>query len=40
MNKIFETNSGFHVKYNTLLGFIKFSFWEEYWAVGYNSMKF
>ena len=51
MDKIFEINSSFHVKYRTtgkvqilffnslLLLLTKFSFWEEWWALGYNSMK-
>ena len=50
--KIFETNSGFHVKQRTtgkvqflfsrsiLLVLTKFSFWEEDWALRYNSMNF
>ena len=50
--KIFEKNSSFHVKQHTtgkvqflfsrslLLVLAKFSFWEEEWALGYNSMKF
>ena len=52
IHKIFETNSRFHVKQRTtgkvqfvffssfLLVLTKFSFWEEDWALGYNSMKF
>ena len=51
IHKIFETNSSFHVKQRTtgklqllfssfLLVLTKFSFWEEDWALGYNSMKF
>ena len=50
-NKIFETNSSFHVKRRTtgkvyflffksfLLVLTKFSFWQEDWALGYHSMK-
>ena len=50
--KIFEANSSFHVKQRTtgkaqflffssfLLVLTIFSFWEEDWALGYNSMKF
>ena len=52
IHKIFETNSSFHVKQRTtgkvqflffssfLLVSTKFSFWEEYWALGNNSIKF
>ena len=52
IHKIFETNSSFHVKQRTtgtvqflffssfLLLLTKFLFWEEDWALGYNSMKF
>ena len=52
IHKIFETNSSFHAKQRTtgkvqflfcssfLLALTKFSFWEEDWALGYNSMKF
>ena len=52
INKIFKTNSGFHVKQCSMgkvqfaffrcfwLVLTKFSFWEEDWALGYNSMKF
>ena len=52
IHKIFETNSSFHVKQCTtgkvqflffssfLLVLTKFSFWEEDWALGYNSMIF
>ena len=52
MDKIFETNSSFHVKQRTtekiqflfsrsfLLVLSKISFWEEDWALGYNSLKF
>ena len=52
IHKIFETNSSFHVKQRTtgkvqfvffssfLLVLTKFLFWEEGWALGYNSMKF
>ena len=51
-DKIFEKNSSFHVKQRTtrknqflfsrslLLVLAKFSFWEEDWALGYDSMKF
>ena len=50
--KIFETKSSFHVKQRStrkvqflffssfLLVLTKYSFWEEDWALGYNSMKF
>ena len=49
--KIYETNVTVSVKYCTkvkvqfqflnsfLLVLTKFSFWEENWALGYNSMK-
>ena len=48
--KILETNSSFYVKQRTkkssisffsrfLIILTKFSFWEEDWALGYNSMK-
>ena len=52
IHKIFETNSSFHVKQGTtgkvqflflssfLLVLTKFLFWEEDWALVYNSMKF
>ena len=52
MYKIFETNCSFHVKdpttgkvqflfFRTFLPIsTKSSFWEEDWALGYNSMKF
>ena len=50
VEKIFETNFSFHVKQpmessisifkNILLVLIKFLFWKEDWALGYNSMKF
>ena len=52
IHKIFETNSSFHVKQRTtgkvqflffssfLLVLTKFSFWEEDWALDYNSMTF
>ena len=52
LRKIFETNSSFHVKQRItgkvqflffssfLLVLTKSSFWEEDWALGYNSMKF
>ena len=52
VHKIFETNSSFHVKQRTtgkvqslflssfLLVLTKFSFWEEEWALGYNSIIF
>ena len=52
IHRIFKTKSSFHVKQRTtgkvqlpffssfLLVLIKFSFWEEDWALGYNSMKF
>ena len=52
IHKIFVTNSSFHVKQRTtgkvqflffssfLLVLTKCSFWEEDWALGYNSMKF
>ena len=51
VDKIFETSSTFHVKYRTtgkfrflffgsfLLLLTKFLFWEEGWALVYNSMK-
>ena len=50
--KILETNSSFYVKQRTtgkvqfcffgsfFLVLTKCSFWEEDWALGYNSMKF
>ena len=49
---IFEANSSFYLKERTrrkvqflffisfLLTSTKFSFWEEEWALAYNSMKF
>ena len=49
---VFETDSSFHVRWRTgggaqflffrsvLLALTKFSFCEEDWALGYNSMKF
>ena len=52
IDRIFETKSTCHVKQRTtgkfkfpfftsfLLVLTKFSFWEEDWALGYNSMKF
>ena len=52
IQKIFETNSSFHMKQRTtgkvhflflssfLLVLTKFSFWEEDWALGHNSNKF
>ena len=52
MDKISEKNSSFYVKYRTtgkvkflfsrhlLVALTKFSFWEEGWALGCNSMKF
>ena len=52
IHKISETNSSFHMKQCTtgkvhflffssfLLVLTKVSFWEEDWALGYNSMKF
>ena len=52
IHRIFETKSNFHVKQRTtgkvqflffssfLLVLTKFLFWEEDWALGYNSMKF
>ena len=51
IHKILETNSSFYVKQRTtgkvqfffsslLLILTKFSFCEEDWAPGYNSMKF
>ena len=52
MDKIFETSSSFHVKHRTtrkflfsffnsfLLVLTKYLFWEEEWALGYNSVKF
>ena len=52
IHRIFETKSTFHVKQRTtgkvqfpfvssfLLVLTKFSFSEEDWALGYNSMKF
>ena len=51
IHKILEINSNFYVKYRStvkdqfrffnsfLLTLIKFSFWEEDWALGYNYMK-
>ena len=51
-DKIFEKNSRFHVKQRTtrknqflfsrslLLVLAKFPFWEEDWALGYDSLKF
>ena len=51
VDKIFETSSTFHVKYRTtgkfpflffgsfLLLLTKFLFWEEGWALVYNSIK-
>ena len=50
-DKIFEKSSSFHVKQLTaekfnfcfqgvLLVLTKFSFWEEDWTLGYNSMQF
>ena len=51
-HKIFETNSSFHVKESStgkvsvlffnlfLLVLTKLSFWQEDWALGYQSMKF
>ena len=52
MDKIFETNSSFHVKKRTMgkvqflfLGrtfsvLTKFLLWEEDWVLSYNSVKF
>ena len=52
INKILEANSSLYVKQRTtgkvqflffsnfLLILTKCSFWEEDWALGYNSMKF
>ena len=52
MNKISETNSSFHVKWNTAgkvqflffrsfqLTWTKLSFWQKNWVLGYNFMKF
>ena len=49
IHKISETNSSFHVKYGTssisifqkfLISIEKVSFWQENWAVVYNSTKF
>ena len=52
MDERFETNSSFHLKDGTtgkvrflyfkifLLVSTKFSFWQEYRALGYNSVKF
>ena len=52
IDKIFEKNLGFHVRYcsrekvqnllfsNFLLVLIIFSFWEEDWALDYNSIEF
>ena len=52
IEKLHEKNSGFHVKYcsrrkvqylvfsNFLLELKIFSFWEENWAIDYNSMEF
>ena len=42
---MFETNSSFHTKKRTTgkVQFpkkIKFSFWQEDWALGYYPMKF
>ena len=51
IHRIFKTNSSFHVKQGTtgkvqflffssfLIVLTKFSFWEEDWALGYNSME-
>ena len=51
IHRIFEINSSFHVKQCTtrkvqfpflsrfLLVLTKISFWEEDWALGYNSME-
>ena len=39
--KIFGRNSSFHMKQGTTgKVLIKFSFWEEDWALGYISMTF
>ena len=52
IHKIFETKYSFHVKQRTtgkvqflffssfLLVLTKFPFWDEDWALGYDSMKF
>ena len=48
IDKIFEADSSFHVKWGTaakvqgsfLLALKKISFWEEDWALSYNSMNF
>ena len=52
VHRIFETKSSFHVKQRItgkvqfpffsifFLVLRKFLFWEEDWALGYNSMKF
>ena len=52
IHKLFVTNSSFRVKErstgkvqflffsSSLLVLTKFSFWEEDWTLGYNSMKF
>ena len=47
MDKLFETNFRFHVKWRTM-GIVQyslfnnfsqvFSFWQEDWALGYNFM--
>ena len=51
IHRTFEINASFHLKQRTtgkvqflffgsfLLVLTKFSFWEEDWALGYNSMK-